>query len=65
LIGFGPLVLEKKISKNFCVFLFFRYYLPLENGYPLRLKTPESYLSKDDVYQVWLNVALWFWGKDL
>jgi hypothetical protein len=41
LIDFGRLVLEKKIFfKNFSVhvFLLFRYYLPLENGYPLPLK---------------------------
>jgi hypothetical protein len=63
LIDFGVLVLEKKILKIFCVFLLFRYYLPLERDYPLHLKTPESYLSKDDVYQVWLKLAQWFWGR--
>jgi hypothetical protein len=52
LIDFGLLVLEKKILKIFSLFLLFRYYLPLEMGYPLRLKTFELSSSKDDLYQV-------------
>jgi hypothetical protein len=33
----------------------------MERGYPL--KTLESYLSKDDLCQVWLKLAKWFWRK--
>jgi hypothetical protein len=55
LIDFGLLVLEK-ILKIFCVFLLFRYYLPLEKGYPLPLTTLESFPSKDDL--CWLKYWL-------
>jgi hypothetical protein len=42
LIEFGLLVLEKKIFfLNFSLFLLFRYYLPLEKGYPFRLNKLE------------------------
>jgi hypothetical protein len=41
--------------------LLFRYYLPLEKGYPLGLKKLESPLPKDDLCQVWLKLAQWFW----
>jgi hypothetical protein len=33
----------------------------LERGYPL--KKLESYLSKDDLCQVWLKLAKWFWRR--
>jgi hypothetical protein len=47
LIEFGPLVLVKKISKKkFSVFLLFRYYRPLEKGYPLHLNKLESPLPR-------------------
>jgi hypothetical protein len=50
LIDFGLLVLEKisKKKKKFCVFLLFRYYLPVKRGYLLLLKTLEFSPSKDD-----------------
>jgi hypothetical protein len=35
----------------------------LEKGYPLPLKTLESSPSKDDLCQVWLKLAQWFWSK--
>jgi hypothetical protein len=63
LIEFGLLVLEK-IFKNFLCIFTLRYYLPLERGYPLPLKTLESSSFKDDLCQVWLKlVAQWFWRK--
>jgi hypothetical protein len=62
LIEFGLLVL-KKIFKNFSVFLLFRYNLPLENGYTLPLNKLESPLPKDDLCQVWLKFAQWFWRR--
>jgi hypothetical protein len=42
----------------------FRYYLPLERDYSLSLKIPKSSLSKDDVCQVWLKLAQWFWKQE-
>ena len=48
---------------NFSVFLLFCYYLPLEKGYPLPLKTLESSPSKDDLCQVWLKLVQRFWRR--
>jgi hypothetical protein len=52
---------EEDFLKNFSAFLLFRYYLPLEKGDPLHLNTLESPPPKDDLCQVWLKLALWFW----
>jgi hypothetical protein len=57
MIEFGLLVLEKKIFLN----LLFRYYLPLEKGYSLGLNKLESPSPKNDLCQVWLKLAQWFW----
>jgi hypothetical protein len=54
---------RRRFSKNFNVFLLFRYYLPLKKGYPLRLNKLESPLPKDDLCQVWLKLAQWFWRR--
>jgi hypothetical protein len=35
----------------------------LEKGYTLHLKKPESPPPKDDLRQVWLKLALWFWRR--
>jgi hypothetical protein len=56
MIKFGLLVQEKKFFN-----LLFRYYLPLEKGYPLGLNKLESLSPKDDLCQVWLKLAQWFW----
>jgi hypothetical protein len=48
---------RKRFFKNFSVFLFFWYYLPLEKGNPLHLNNLESPLPKDDLCQVWLKLA--------
>ena len=56
---FWPAGSEDFFKKN----LLFPYYLPLENGYPLPLNKPESPLPKDNLYQVWLNLACWFWKR--
>jgi hypothetical protein len=37
----------------------------LERGYPLPLKKLKSSPSKDDLCQVWLKLAQWFWRKRL
>jgi hypothetical protein len=63
LIEFGLLVLEKKIFKIFSAFLLFCYYLPLEKGDPLHLNNLETPLPKDDLCQVWLKLAQWFWRR--
>jgi hypothetical protein len=61
LIEFGILVL--KIKKKFNVFLLFRYYPPLEKGYPLPFNKRNFHLPQDDLYQVGLKLALWFWRR--
>jgi hypothetical protein len=33
----------------------------LEKGYPLHLRTLESPFPQDDLCQVWLKLAQWFW----
>jgi hypothetical protein len=63
LIEFGLLVLKKKILKIFSVFLLFCYYLPLEKGNHLHLNKLESPTPKDDLCQVWLKLAQWFWRR--
>jgi hypothetical protein len=60
LIEFGLLVLEIFL-KIFSVFLLFRYYLSYEKGYPFCLNKLESLSPKDDLCQVWLKLAQWFW----
>jgi hypothetical protein len=57
--GFG----EEFFFLNFSVFLLFRYYLPLEKGYPLCLSKLESLLPKDDLWQVWFKLAKCFWRR--
>jgi hypothetical protein len=54
---------EEDFKKNFCVFLLFRHYLPLEKGYPLPLKKLESPSRKNDLCQVWLKLVQWFWRR--
>jgi hypothetical protein len=48
---------------QFNSFLLFRYYLPLEKGYPLLLNKFESHSLKDNLCQVWLKLAQWFWRR--
>jgi hypothetical protein len=54
---------RRRFSKIFIAFLLFRYYLPLEKGYPFRLNKLESPPPKDDLCQVWFKLALWFWRR--
>jgi hypothetical protein len=54
---------RRRFLKIFSVFLLFCNYLPLENGYHLRLNTLESPLTMDDLCQVWLKLAEWFWKR--
>jgi hypothetical protein len=63
LIDFAPLVLEKKILKNFqCIFTL-SLLSPLGEGLSLPLHKHESPLPKDDLCQVWLKLAQWFWRR--
>jgi hypothetical protein len=54
---------RRKFFKIFSAFSLFRYYLPLEKGYPLSLNKLISPLSKDDLCQVCLKLAQWFWRR--
>jgi hypothetical protein len=54
---------RKRFLKIFSVFSLFRYYLPLEKGYPHRLNKVESLLPMNDLYQVRLKLAQWFWQR--
>jgi hypothetical protein len=51
---------RRRSLKIFSVFLPFRYYLPLEKGYPLPLNELESPSPKDDLCQVRLKLVQWF-----
>jgi hypothetical protein len=63
LIDFGLLVLEKKILKKFqCIFTL-SLLSPLGIDYPLPLNKFESPSPKDNLCQVWLELALWFWRR--
>jgi hypothetical protein len=54
---------RRRFLKIVSVFLLFFYYLPLEIGYPLRLNKLEFPPPKDDLCQVWLKLAQWFWRR--
>jgi hypothetical protein len=54
---------EEDFLKFFSVFLLFCYYLPLEKGNPLHFNNLESPSPKDDLCQVWLKLAHWFWRR--
>jgi hypothetical protein len=64
LIEIGLLVLEKKIFKNFqCIFTLL-WLSPLREGQSpsfeqFRIPSPQ----KDDLCQVWLKLAKWFWRR--
>ena len=47
----------------FNIILLFRYYLPLGKGVALHLNKIEFLLPMDALYQVWLQLALWFWRR--
>jgi hypothetical protein len=54
---------RRRFLKIFSAFLLFRYYLPFEKGDPLHLNKLESPFPKDDLCQVWLKLAQWFWRR--
>jgi hypothetical protein len=53
----------RRFLKIFSAFSHFRYYLPLEGGYPLPLNKLKSPSHKDDLCHVWLKLAQWFWRR--
>jgi hypothetical protein len=53
----------RRFLKMFSVFLLFCDYPPLEKGNPLHFNHLESPSLKDDLCQVWLKLAQWFWRK--
>jgi hypothetical protein len=53
----------RRFLKMFSVFLLFCYYLPLEKGFPYCLNKHESPPPKDDLCQVWVKLAQWFWRR--
>jgi hypothetical protein len=53
----------RRFLKMFSVFLLFCYYLPFEMGNPLHLNKLESPSPRDDLCQVWLKLAQWFWRR--
>jgi hypothetical protein len=63
LVKIGPAVLEKKIFKNFqCIFTHLLL-SPLVAKQSPSFEKPESPPPKDDLCQVWLKLAQWFWRR--
>jgi hypothetical protein len=63
LIDFGLLVLEKKILKKFqCIFTL-SLLSPLGKGLSHSFKKFEYPSPKDNLCQVWLELAQWFWRR--
>ena len=64
LVEIGPVVLEKKIFWNLSMyFSLICNHLPLEKSGALHLNKLESPSPKDDLCQVWLKLAQWFWRR--
>jgi hypothetical protein len=54
---------RRRVLSIFSAFSLFRYYLPLEKGYLLHLNKLQFPSLKDDLCQVWLKLAQWFWRR--
>ena len=63
LVEIGLVVLEKIFFNFVNVFSLFLNFLLLEKGRALHLNKIESPSPKDDLCQVWLKLAKWFWRK--
>ena len=65
LVEIGPLVLEMMILNFVGVFSLFRNHLPLKKGGAIHLNKLiyHSASPKDDLCQVWLKLAQWFWRR--
>jgi hypothetical protein len=55
----------KRFFTIFSVFSLFRYYLSLGKGVVHHLYNSESPLPTDDLCQLWLKLAQWFWRRSL
>jgi hypothetical protein len=60
----GPVLLEK-ISKWFHPIFAFCDYFPFEKYLALYCNNLEFSIPKNDLYQVWLKLAHWFWERFL
>jgi hypothetical protein len=65
LVKIGPVVLERKIFKISNPIFTFCDYLPFKEDWAIYLNNLEFPSSKYNLYQVWLNLASWFWRKFL
>jgi hypothetical protein len=54
---------RRRFKKFFSVFLLFRYYISLERSNHLCLNKLKSPTPKDDLCQVCLKLAQWFWRR--
>ena len=54
---------RRRFLKIFSEFSLFCYYLPFEMDNPLHLNNLESPPPNDDLCQVWLKLAKWFWRR--
>jgi hypothetical protein len=60
----APWFWRRRFLKLFSALLLFCYYFPLEKGYSLRLDNLKSPTPIDDLCQVWLKLAQWFWRRE-
>jgi hypothetical protein len=65
LIDFGLLVLEKKILKKISVYFTLLLIPSLEEGQSPSFEQTSIPPPKDDLCQVWLKLAQWFWRRVL
>jgi hypothetical protein len=63
LVEIGLLVLEKMFFFIFQCILTLLLLSPLKKGYPLRWNKLKSPSPKNDLRQVWLKLAQWFWKR--
>jgi hypothetical protein len=62
---FWPCFLRRRFLNDPTLFLHSCDYLPFEEDLALDLYNFRFPLSKDDLYQVWLKLARWFWRRFL
>ena len=61
----GPVIVEKNLKKNiFNRIKHFSLIYPWKKGVHLHLNKLESPLPKDELCQVWLKLAQWFWKSN-
>ena len=61
----SPVVWRRRIFRFVNVFLLFCSYLPLEKGGAIHLNKLKSPSPKNALWQVWLELAQWFWRRFL